>query len=423
MRATGSSGLLVLGSNAGAAEIVARARRRGARTGVTDYLPVSDSPAKRVADESFQVSTADADGLSELLVRGGFGAVLAGISEFNLTRALDLAERHGLPFYCTRAQWDAIQTKDRFADLCAQAGVDRPRRFPSGSEPAAADFPVVVKPVDASSGEGVFVCADAAALSRHAGAARAASPSGRIVVEEFVAGQEFTAHYTVAAGRVALSAIDQRIPVRVTEAATTTVPVARIYPAVFAQAYAERADPAVRGLIAGLGLDHAVVFVQGIHDPATGRFAIFEAGLRPAAECVFRFLEPVNGVDPLDLLVAQALGQEPRYPLEREDPFLGGRIAAVVSFVTRGGTLGAIRGLDAAVAATGSVVAVEQRYPVGAVTPRGDTLRQLLLRFTLVAGSRAELARDVAALNAAVDVVDDAGRELVIKPDPAAFPR
>lgn len=56
--------LLVLGGKPiGSLDIVEYAKRQGVRTIVADFLPPSQSPAKQIADEAWDISTADVDGL------------------------------------------------------------------------------------------------------------------------------------------------------------------------------------------------------------------------------------------------------------------------------------------------------------------------------------------------------------------------
>lgn len=69
--------LLILGSSLGSLEIVRKARDMGCHVIVTDYVPLGRSAAKREADESWDVSTADLDKLEERCRReGGRGHLL-----------------------------------------------------------------------------------------------------------------------------------------------------------------------------------------------------------------------------------------------------------------------------------------------------------------------------------------------------------
>lgn len=416
--------LLVLGSNALAPEIVRYARSNGAHVIVADWLDPSKSPAKLVADENVLISTADVDALCSLVRERAVDGVMAGVSEFNLMRAMEVSERCGLPFYCTQEQWDTLERKDRFRVLCEEYGVPCPKTYYSGGslEDALAApkvFPLVVKPVDCASSTGVHICDGEEDLLCALEDARARSVSERVVVEEFVSGNEFTAHFTIAGGRASFSCADNRYPVAVHDGRVTTIPVARIYPSTFIDDISRKMAPFVCRMLEGIGLIDGVAFVQGIRNPETGCVAVFEAGLRSAAEAPCRFLSRVNGIDYMEGLVDVALLGRSGLDLALDDPAIKGRCCGIVSFVALGGrTVGTIEGLDEAVAACPGIIGFESRYPVGSTTPDTDTLRQLMIRFVMDCPSREELAREVAYLNDAVTVLDDGGRNMVIRPDP-----
>lgn len=415
--------LLMLGSNIGADEMVVYARENGAHTIVADYYPPERSAAKRVADEDVLVSTADLNALDRLIEERHVDGVLAGISEFNLLNAMELCRRHDLPFYCTQEQWDAVERKDGFRTLCERHGVPCPKTFFSGArvedipwEEIA--YPVVLKPVDAASSVGVFFCSSESDLKRHLQQSLASSGSGRIIIESREVGEEFTAHFTICGGRATFSCIDNRYPVSVHAGDVTTVPVARIYPSLFTDEFEKQVCPQMIRLCEGLGLQDGVLFIQGLYDEDANTFSVFEAGLRSAGEAPCRFLQMINGVNYLHVLVQHALLGKAEFDAAAEDCRLGGHCAGVVSFVARGAEVGAIEGLEEAVEATPSVISFESRYPVGSTTPDGDTLRQLMIRFIMVSDDREQMSEDIAYLNGHVAVTDVHGENMVLKMDP-----
>lgn len=74
--------LLVLGGKPiGSCEIVEYAKSRGAHVIVADWLDPEQSPAKLLADESWNVSTADLDELEKRSRNAGVNAVLTGVHE------------------------------------------------------------------------------------------------------------------------------------------------------------------------------------------------------------------------------------------------------------------------------------------------------------------------------------------------------
>lgn len=415
--------LLMLGSNVGAVEMIRYAKENGAYTIAADYYSADRSAAKREADEAALISTADEEALGHLIEERHIDGVLSGISEFNILKAMSLSRRYGLPFYCTIEQWNCIEHKEKFRRLCDENGVPCPKTYFVGSDLENADragfqYPLVLKPVDACASKGVFICEDEYELMAHYKEALGSSESGLVIIEEFVKGNEFTAHYTVCNGKASLSCIDNRYPVAVHEGKVTTIPAARIYPSTYIDEYIEKVNPHMLKLCENLGLRNGVLFVQGIHDPETGNFWIFEAGLRSAGEAPNRFISKINGIDYFHLLVDTALLGRGTVDISKDDPYMAEKCCGIVSFVAKHGVVGKIEGLEEAIAATASVVGYESRYPVGYETPDTDTLRQLMIRFVMICDSREQMYRDVKYLNEHISVLNKQGEDMVIRLEP-----
>lgn len=415
--------LLVLGSSAGAEDIVKYAKSHGAHVTVADYLPLESSSAKRLANDHILISTGDVNSLEKFIREHNVDGVISGISEFNLLKAMELCERCNLPFYCTKEQWDEVALKHRFRKLCQDAKVPCPRTYYTGSDLSEIHwkqikYPSVVKPVDASSSEGVFICQDEDTLRENLTVSLSKSLSGEVIIEQCVRGSEFTAHYTILNGQPRLACIDNRYPVAVHQGPVTTIPVARLFPCLFLEQYLDQVNESMVRLCENLNLNNAVLFIQGLYDEENDSFAIFEAGLRSAAECPCRFMEEINGLNYMHLLVDNALLGFSDYPQELENPGLHGKCCGIVSFVAKGGIVGSIQGLEEAVNSTPSVLAYESRYPVGSLTPNGNTLHQLMIRFVMACENREEMARDIERLNSLISVRDIDGEDMVIKMEP-----
>lgn len=305
--------LLVLGSNVGSDDIINYAKENGAFIIVADYLSTEESFAKKIADETLLISTADVDKLVSYVKKYNVDGVFAGISEFNILKAMEVSEKSGLPFYCNRKQWDDIGQKNLFRKNCKKYNVPVPETYFIGKNLdndiiASLHYPVIIKPVDSSASRGVHICYDEVELKKYEKDAISYSDSGVIIIEEYVVGDEFTAHYTIVNGKAQLSCIDNRYPVALHEGSVTTIPVARVFPSLFIDEYIQQVDKYMINLCEGMNLKNAVIFIQGIYNKKDGRFAIFEAGLRNAAEATYRFISKINGINSMNFLVDYILG-------------------------------------------------------------------------------------------------------------------
>lgn len=416
--------LLILGTSAGSNDIVKYAKSNGAHTIVIDYLQPELSESKLVADDNFLISTADTDTIINLIKTQKIDGVISGISEFNILQSIKLCETCRLPFYCTEEQWWQIGNKANFRTLCEKHNVPCPKTWFKGDKIPYSlletiEYPVVVKPVDGSASKGVYICFNKEDLIQKAFSSSRMSSCGQIIIEEYVNGYEFTAHYTIYKGEPSLSSIDNRYGVQIHEGTVTTIPAARIYPSLFTHTYINKVNNSILRLCKGLGLDIGVLFVQGIYNPETESFYIFEAGLRSAAELPCRFIEIANGINYMNMLVDYSLLGSAEFDIQRDDPFLGGKCCGIVSFVAKGGKVGSIVGLEDALHKIPSIKIYENRYPVGRNTPDTNYLQQLMLRFVMICESREEMYHDIDLLNKLVDVYDDHGNDLVIKFQPS----
>ena len=410
--------LLFLGSNVGTIDMIKYARRNGAYTIVADYLAKEKSIGKQYADSHVLISTDNQDALKEYIIHENVNGVLAGVSEFNLLNAMKLCNHFNFPFYCTREQWDMIENKAFFRELCMKNDVPCPHTYYIGDNLTADDisrisFPVIVKPVDGSSSIGISICRENATLQDAVEEAKINSNVGKFIIEEFVEGEEFSAHYTIVGGRACLSCVDNRVPVAIHEGDVTTIPVARVYPSSFIDEYVNQVNPQILRLCKSLGMDTGVLFVQGLYNKDKNTFHIFEAGLRCAGEAPYRFIERVNGISFMNNIVDYALlGKVLDYDISMEDPFFHGKECCVTSFVSRGGRIGKIINYKETVQALDSIIDSECRYQDGDETPNGNTLRQIVIRFVLICDTKEQLINDVEFINSSVKVLDNNGNDM-----------
>lgn len=415
--------LLLLGSNVGTLDIIRYAKEKGAYTIVADFLPVEKSFGKQVADDHALISTADVEGLKQYIIENKVDGVVAGVSEFNLLKAMELCHYFGFPFYCTREQWDLIENKESFRYLCQKFDVPCPKTYFTGEVLSSEvintiKYPVIVKPVDSSASVGVTICRDYSSLQKAIPEAINNSEKGRIIIEDFFEGEEFAAHYTIVNGIVTLASVDNRVPIAVHSGDVTTVPLARIYPSSFVDEYIRQVNDKMISLCESLGIKAGVLFVQGLYNKQKNEFSIFEAGLRCAGEAPYRIIEKVNGVNFMNLFVDYALlGKVENYDMTKEDSFLKGKVCCVTSFVSKGGTVGKIFGYDEVKKKVTSIIDSECRYQEGDITPNGNTLRQIMMRFVLVCDSKEQLISDVETINKAVQVFDDKGGDMCYRFD------
>lgn len=202
--------LLMLGATSrGIKELFIEAKRRGIYTIATDYLSVEEAPIKLLADEYWMISTSEIDELEKKCRETGVNAVISGISTFNISIAIQLCKRLGIPCYCTPQAWRYTIDKRAFKDLCMSCHVPVATDYfvskhPTDEELEKIQFPVVVKAIDQSANKGMSYCNTKDELLAACAYARSVSASETVIVERMLNGREYTAWYAIADGVASL---------------------------------------------------------------------------------------------------------------------------------------------------------------------------------------------------------------------------
>lgn len=306
--------LLLAGKPIGSVEIVEELKRRGHYVIVADYLPPEESPAKRIADEAWNVSTADVELLVERCVEAKIDAVVTGVHEFNINRMLDLTERLGLPCYCRRDTWIYCDNKSRFKQLCCDNDIPVARVYDieeirNGAEPA---YPVIVKPVDGSGSRGFHICRDRAELETYHADAASFSTTSTVLIEEFVPYNAVIIHYTIIQGKAYYSGISDKISVRFANTGASVMGI-QTFPSKGEERYLALVDEKARRMFETAGFTDGPVWIEAFYD-GVDRFIFNEMGYRFGGSLTYYPVRYFHNFDQLGMMIDQALGDHVAMP-------------------------------------------------------------------------------------------------------------
>jgi len=190
--------LLFVAGGVEALPAIARAKQMGLRVAVSDGS--SDAPGMLLADERLVVSTYDVEATVAAARDLGLDGVICVASDVPRTVA-GVAEAFGLPGPTTATAvlaTDKLAMKERFA----RDAVPIPwfTAVGSAAELAALDGPLIVKPVDSRGARGVIRLGAGVDPEWAFAAARAESPTGRVMAERFLDGPQVSTESLVIAG-------------------------------------------------------------------------------------------------------------------------------------------------------------------------------------------------------------------------------
>lgn len=368
--------------------------------------------AEEGAPEVVVVPRIDEDELQALIAERWDGAAgVAGItssSEYFVATAAALAARFGLPGPDAAAV-RAARDKSWQREVLAAGGVPSPAfRAVASAEAAVAaareiGFPVILKPVDGTGSMGVRACADATEAASHAALLFAAGGEGaRVLVESFVAGDEFSVE--VFSGQVV------GITRKHLGAPPFFVEAGHDYPAgVSDDVAAALTDSATRGT-ALLGLGWGPLHWE-LRIDREGRAVPMEVNPRLAGGFIPELVRHAQGIDLIRQTLRLVVGREPELAPAR-------RHHASIRFLFSpgAGRLAAIEGMSDALGRPDVVEVSAYRRPGDELAVHGDFRDRIGHVVSCAAEARAaaraaERARDIVRIR--LDAPADSAAPLV----------
>ena len=399
--------LLVLGGKPiGSCDLVDFAKGCGAQVIVADYLPPEQSPAKRMADESWSLSTADVPTLAEKCRAADVDGVVTGVHEFNIKRWLELCEALHLPSYCTRRQWDILDNKASFKKACTEFGIPVAKVYGGAGD---AEYPVIVKPTDSSGSRGFSICRNDTELAAGIEKALAASDEGRYLIEEFVDSSACIVHYTAVDGDIRFSGMSDKISLSLDGG--SRVMALQTFPSRSRTRYLEELDAKAVAMLKSLGVANGPLWIEVFNDVKSGRMLFNEAGYRFGGSMTNHVVRHFYGIDQMAGIVSCALG------VHMDDPFPEGfkpsePCYCILPMHLRPGLIAAVRGLEEA----GRIKGVKAIVPVhfaGDKIENWGTTRQVYCYLHVAYDTPEHLKQTVDGVLNALAVVDADGKNLL----------
>ncbi len=410
--------LLVLGGKPAASQdIVRMAKAMGVYAIVTDNLNQEKSPAKLLADEVWDISTADIEILAERVLSRKIDGIFTGAHEFNLKRTKELCDKCNLPFYATDEQLRLNFDKMYFKQKCEEVGIYVPRNYLVSyplveSELAYIQYPVIVKPRDGGGGLGVTICYNESEIRPAIECALENSPSGYIIVEEYIVGQEITAVYTIKDGEISLSCLRDRYPSKEYERITSQYDLSLI-PSKYIEAFMKDEHPKFVELFRRTKATNASVFFQGIANEK--KITFFECGYRINALCDYHNMMNLHGINYLEMMIRYAVtGSMGDCDLKRENPFPS-QLSAIFNMTAHSGIIGTQEGLEE-VLKLDNVISAEYLRVVGDKIIDSASMAQSVFRANIFGQNKYELVNVINLIQKHIVIKDVEGKNMLFCP-------
>lgn len=191
--------LLILGASISQVPFVKTAKYLGCFVGIVDYN--NKAAAIEYADQYFQCSLTDLEGVERIAEEFCPDGITSGASDVGVLTAAILCEHRGLPGLSVDT---AIKVKDKGAMIEAfrQHGVAHPEYqiVESTEDAVSLDFPLITKPVDNSGSRGINVARNPEELAAALENSLSCSLSHRAIVEEYMEGPEVSVEVLIQDG-------------------------------------------------------------------------------------------------------------------------------------------------------------------------------------------------------------------------------
>ena len=305
--------VLMLGGAMQQIPIIKMAKDMGLYVITCDYLP--DNPGHQFADEYYNVSTTDLEGVLELAQKVQPDGVIAYASDPAAPTAAYVSEKLGLP----GNPYESVKLcteKDLFRNFLKKHGFNCPkaqgyRKY----EEAYADidkfsFPVMVKPVDSSGSKGVVKIFNKEELRNAVEEALSYSRGKRFIVEEFIVkkGYQVSGDGFSYNGKLVFTSYGNEL---YSGAGGTReyVALGEFWPSLLTAEQKKKVDDELQRLITALGMRTCAYNIEVILDENDTPY-VLELGPRNGGSYIPQLIQYATGVDLVKYTILGALGED-----------------------------------------------------------------------------------------------------------------
>lgn len=401
--------VLFLGGFPQMTDIVNKAKEMGIYTIVVDMD--SNSPAKKVSDKSYDISTNEIESLVEICNKEEIDGIFNGFEDFNIHIARKLCERMELPFYANEKQLELVTIKDKFKNECMLHGIEVVRQFSLDEAIKCKEYPYIIKPVDSYGSRGISICYSEDDLAKGKIKAEESSKTNSVIIEQFIdsnCGTEL--FYTIVNGKVHLTATADRYTYKMDEV-SVPLPIAEVFPTKYRGKELSELDVKFKKMIYDLGIKNGLILIQMLNKG--DKFYPYEMAYRLTGEQHYQLVEEQRHVDLGKMMIKLCMNEDiSDYDTEDIDSDKFIKPSANLAVLLKPGKIDKIRGLEILEnmpeIKSSIVTHKENEY----IEDIGDYSR-ILLRVNLVAENQMKLSKAIELIQDSIVVVSDQGEEMV----------
>lgn len=302
--------LLMLGGSMQQIPAIKMAKELGYYVITCDYLP--ENPGHAYADEYYNVSTTDLDGVLALAQKLNIDGIVAYASDPAAPTAAYVAEKMGLPGNPYESV-KLLTEKDLFRKFLKEHGLNCPKAqgFTSYEDALAAihefQFPVMVKPVDSSGSKGVVKIYSVEELKAAVEEALSYSRGKRFIVEEFIVkkGYQVSGDGFSVDGKLVFTSYGNELYSG--KGTREYVALGEFWPSLLTPEQKLKVDEELQKLITALGMRTSAYNIEVILDEHDTVY-VLELGPRNGGSYIPQLIQYATGVDLVKYTILAAAG-------------------------------------------------------------------------------------------------------------------
>ena len=354
--------VLIIGASILQLPAILKAKELGYYVGVADYNP--EAIGIPYADEYFNVSTIDIDGVVEVAKRLKPNGIMTLATDMPMRAVATACRELGLPGISPDTALKATDKAEMIKAFEAH-GVEHPWYYVVSDRSVfdlivrQASYPCIIKPTDNAGSRGVVLCHDKSELIKGYEYASHESRGGTVIIEEYLQGPEFSVEVMVVDGVPHVLQITDKI----TTGAPHFVEMGHTQPTSQPQCVQEKIKDLACRAVKAVGINVGPAHVEMILTEQGPKMV--ELGARMGGDCITTHLVPLStGVDMVAATIKLACGEE----ADIEPKWCKG--SAIRYFDTPAGVLKGIDGVEKA----RSIPGVEE---ISFVHDIGETLGEI----------------------------------------------